>query len=144
MEWVIGLGIFVVGALVGFGLTKVLGNSNSENKQLTEQLEQHIAAQQNFKQDVDQYLQSVNNAMQSIAQQAQAAATESQQQFNKLTEVQKEHKEYIPYFSAEVSDLLQQNNESDKDRIKSHKTINDEKPLDYSADKMGLFESSNK
>ncbi|MER2493312.1 ZapG family protein [Catenovulum sediminis] len=144
MTWLEGTIIFVVGFIVGLLVMRLIPQLSGKNHQLSEQLNDHIKAQESFKKDVDSYLASVNDAMQNIAKQATQAADESQQRFSELAAVQKEHKEFVPFFGAETASIMQQSRPVES----LSKTLNEGQaeaiPRDYSDSKMGWFSAEDK
>lgn len=143
MTWLTGVVIFLVGGLAGFAAGRIIPALTGKQQELEAELDKHMKSQESFKNEINNYLTSVNDAMQNIAQQAQTAASDSQKQLTALTEKQ-DNKEYIPFFSPEISELLNQTaskKSSEKADLESPtKAI----PLDYSENKMGWFEAENK
>ncbi|MCU4675476.1 YhcB family protein [Catenovulum sp. 2E275] len=142
MTWLTGIVIFLIGGLAGFAAGRIIPALTGKQQKLQAELDKHIQAQETFKTEVNQYLTSVNSAMQSIAEQAQVAAAESQKQFNHLAEKQDKNKQYIPFFTPEISELL--NNNAKKENRSSMESPMKSIPLDYSENKMGWFAAENK
>lgn len=144
MTWLIGIIIFLIGAAIGCIATRFIPVLSGKSQQLEAELDKHIKAQETFKKDVDHYLASVNQAMQSIAEQATQAAAESQQNFSRIAETQKENKEYVPFFGYETSEMLTKS----QPVVSLSKKLNEGQaksiPLDYSENKMGWFEAEAK
>ena len=144
MTWLTGVVIFLIGGLAGFAAGRIIPALTGKQQKLEAELNKHIAAQEGFKNEVNTYLSTVNDAMQTIAQQANAAAQESQAQFNQIAEKQDKNKEYIPFFTPEISELI-----NSPKHIASRPTSTPDSelkniPLDYSENKMGWFQAENK
>lgn len=144
MTWLTGVVIFLIGGLAGFAAGRIIPALTGKQQKLEEELDKHKQSQESFKNEVNNYLTSVNDAMQNIAQQAQAAATDSQKQLSELTEKQQDNKEYIPFFSPEINELLNQNASGKPSTKTDSETPAKAIPLDYSENKMGWFEAENK
>ncbi|EWH10267.1 hypothetical protein DS2_08330 [Catenovulum agarivorans DS-2] len=143
MTWLIDIIIFIAGMATGLIAVRFIPQISGKTHKLSEELAEHVKAQESFKQDVDSYLASVNQAMQQIAQQATQAANESQQQFSKLAATQKEHKEFVPFFGDDTAAIMAQSQaveSANKTKIDSH---SEELPRDYSENKMGWFSEQN-
>ncbi|GEM_PF-3289288 len=144
MTWLTGVVIFLIGGLAGFAAGRIIPALTGKQQKLEAELDKHIKAQESFKGEVNNYLTSVNDAMQNIAKQAQTAAADSQNQFNQLAEKQDKNKQYIPFFTPEISELI--NTPSHKANIPKSTPDSELKsiPLDYSESKMGWFQAENK
>ena len=143
MSWLIDIIIFAAGLITGLLAVRFFPQVSGKHHKLSEELAQHVKAQETFKQDVDTYLASVNQAMQQIAQQANQAAAESQQQFAKLAATQKEHKEFVPFFGDDTAAMIAQSQAEESAKKNRVDSKTDSMPLDYSENKMGWFSEQN-
>lgn len=131
MTWLIASGIFILGLIVGLLCHYILPIPAKKEQALSAKIQAQEKVQDDFKQEVNDYMQSVNHAIQNIALQAQHAAQQSQEKLAALSATQQANKDFVPFFSEEVSTLIQSNEVKDTTANKSHNTINDAKPLDY-------------
>ena len=140
MNVVIALVIFVIGGIAGFFATRILSNTNQQQRKLSEQVNKSEAALEQYKLDVAEHLSSsanLLNQMNNTCQTAMKQMQESTQLLQKATSVEVEG---MPFFAAETEQQLAQTASlRRKKRTADAPESITEPPLDYSGNPSGLF-----
>lgn len=141
MNVFLGLGIFIVGALVGFIASKTLFASSQETKKLAEKASQSESELAKYKLDVAEHLDSSAKLLEQMNNTCQTAMAQMAQSTQLLQQATPENIESMPFFSKETQEQLAQtvNLRHSKDERKSDVAIS-EPPLDYSDAPSGLFD----
>lgn len=140
MNIVFGIIIFVVGALVGFIVNKMLSASNQENQKLAEKASQTEASLAQYKLDVAEHLDNSTQLLEQMNSTCQKAMQQMEQSTQLLQQATTNEKEAMPFFSKETQEQLAQTValRHNKNERKSDIEIT-EAPLDYSGESTGLF-----
>lgn len=141
MTVIIGLIIFVGGALIGFILNKVTGSASQKNQELTDKVKQSEKALEQYKTNVSEHLESSAKLLEQMHSTCKDAMAQMAQSTKLLHEATPEETSAMPFFSQETQEQLAQTvqlRHSSSNR-KNDKTIT-EAPLDYSGNPSGLFE----
>jgi uncharacterized membrane-anchored protein YhcB (DUF1043 family) len=132
MNVVLGLGLFIVGAIIGFFASRMLFSSAQETQKLATKASQSESELARYKLDVAEHLANSANLleqMNSTCQVAMAQMAQSTQLLQQVTPNNKETQEQL----AETVNLRH-----DKNLRKNDETTS-EPPLDYSGAPSGLF-----
>lgn len=139
MSVVIGLVIFVVGALVGFVANKMLSSSSTDEKLLAEKAEQSEANLAQYKQDVAEHLNNSAALLEKMNETCQTAMQQMAKSTELLQQATPELGENI-YFAKETQVELEQTaNMRPKHAEKRKDAVITEAPLDYSGSPSGLL-----
>ncbi len=143
MNVVIGLIIFLGGAIAGFLATKIFASSSKEQQQLAEQANRSEAALQQYKQDVAEHLESSANLLEQMNSTCQTAMAQMAQSTKLLQQATPDENSAMPFFSKETQEQLAQTValRHQKKEKPSAGTVT-EPPLDYSSNPSGLFSDS--
>ncbi|MGB1262710.1 MAG: YhcB family protein [Cognaticolwellia sp.] len=141
MNVVLGLGLFIVGALVGFFANRTLFSSAQESQKLAAKASQSEAELARYKLDVAEHLESSAKLLEQMNSTCQTAMTQMAQSTQLLQQVTPENIESMPFFSKETQEQLAQtvNLRHNKGLRKNDESIS-EPPLDYSGAPSGLFD----
>ena len=140
-EVVLGLIIFLVGALSGFVIARALSASNKENKKLTEQVSQNETALTQYKNDVAEHLDNSSKLLEQMNATCQSAMKQMQESTKLLQQATPVESETMPFFSKETQEQLAQTvNLRHQKREEKHNEVVTEAPLDYSGNPSGLFD----
>ncbi len=141
MNFVLGLGIFIVGAIVGFIANKMLFASSQETKKLAEKASQSESELAQYKLDVAEHLDSSAKLLEQMNSTCQTAMAQMAQSTQLLQQATPANVESMPFFSKETQEQLAQtvSLRHNKDERKSDEAIS-EPPLDYSGAPSGLFD----
>lgn len=141
MNVVIGLCIFIAGALIGFLANKMLSASSKENRKLTEQAGQNEVALTQYKNDVAVHLDSSAKLLEQMNSTCQTAMKQMEESTKLLQQATPVESEAMPFFSKETQEQLAQTVtlRHQKKETRSEEAIT-EAPLDYSGNPSGLFD----
>lgn len=139
MNVVIGLIIFLGGAIAGFFITRAMPSSTKE-QQLAEQANRSEAALQQYKQDVAEHLESSAQLLGQMNTTCQTAMAQMEKSTKLLQQATPEEGAAMPFFSKETQEQLAQTVALRHQRKDSDSTeAVTEPPLDYSGNPSGLF-----
>jgi len=141
MNVVLGLGLFIVGAIVGFFAKKMLSSSAQETQKLAAKASQSKAELAQYKIDVAEHLENSAKLLEQMNSTCQTAMTQMAQSTHLLQQATPENIESMPFFSKETQEQLAQtvNLRHNKTLRKNDETVS-EPPLDYSGAPSGLFD----
>ncbi|MGB2739280.1 MAG: DUF1043 family protein [Cognaticolwellia sp.] len=141
MNVVLGLGLFIVGAIVGFFANKMLFSSAQETQKLAAKASQSESELAQYKMDVAEHLENSAKLLEQMNSTCQTAMTQMAQSTQLLQQATPENIESMPFFSKETQEQLAQtvNLRHSKDMRKSDESVF-EPPLDYSGAPSGLFD----
>ena len=141
MNVVLGLGLFIVGAIVGFFANKMLFSSAQETQKLAAKASQSESELAQYKLDVAEHLENSAKLLEQMNSTCQTAMTQMAQSTQLLQQATPENIESMPFFSKETQEQLAQtvNLRHSKDMRKSDESVS-EPPLDYSGAPSGLFD----
>jgi len=141
MDIIIAIGIFALGAALGFIANRMLSTSNQENKQLAEQASQSETNLAQYKLDVAEHLDHSTQLLEQMNTTCQKAMQQMEQSTKLLQQATPTEQETMPFFSKETQEQLAQtvalrhNREEKKEKVPLT-----EAPLDYSGNPSGLFD----
>jgi uncharacterized membrane-anchored protein YhcB (DUF1043 family) len=140
MNVVLGLGLFIVGAIVGFFANRMLFSSAQETQKLATKASQSEAELAQYKLDVTEHLANSANLLEQMNSTCQVAMAQMAQSTQLLQQVTPDNIDNMPFFSKETQEQLAQtvNLRHDKSPRKHDETTS-EPPLDYSGAPSGLF-----
>ncbi len=141
MNVVLGLGLFIAGAIVGFFAKQMLSSSAQETQKLAAKASQSEAELAQYKIDVAEHLESSAKLLEQMNSTCQTAMTQMAQSTQLLQQATPENIESMPFFSKETQEQLAQtvNLRHKKALRKNNETVS-EPPLDYSGAPSGLFD----
>jgi uncharacterized membrane-anchored protein YhcB (DUF1043 family) len=141
MNVVLGLGLFIVGAIVGFFANKALFSSSQETQKLAEKASQSESELAQYKIDVAEHLENSAKLLEQMNSTCQTAMTQMAQSTQLLQQATPANIESMPFFSKETQEQLAQtvSLRHNKDVRKTDESIS-EPPLDYSGAPSGLFD----
>ena len=141
MNVVLGFGLFIVGAIVGFFAKQMLSSSAQETQKLAAKASQSKAELAQYKIDVAEHLESSAKLLEQMNSTCQTAMTQMAQSTQLLQQATPENIESMPFFSKETQEQLAQtvNLRHNKTLRKNDETVS-EPPLDYSGAPSGLFD----
>lgn len=134
MDWIIGLLLLAVGAVIGFFASKQVnkGESEQNNQELESTIKQVLAQQAAV------HIQESRSMIDAIEQQC----SQMSQQLNSYEALLQEHNsqynEQLTFFGDQAAAYLR--NKQSKKKATANKT--DYQPLDYSAQSSGLFDGT--
>lgn len=139
MDVVIGLSIFIIGAITGVMANKFL-SATSQQQQLAEKAKQSETELAQYKLDVAEHLDSSAKLLAQMNSTCQTAMQQMEQSTLLLQQATPDASENIPFFSQETQEQLAQtvSLRHSKDTRKGDVEIT-EAPLDYSDDPSGIF-----
>lgn len=141
MTVIIGVVIFVAGALVGFILNKLMGSTSQENQELANKLEQGEQNLENYKANVAEHLESSAKLLEQMHSTCKDAMEQMAQSTKLLQEATPEDASAMPFFSQETQEQLAQTVQLRSKANKKDIEIT-EAPLDYSGNPSGLFKDA--
>ncbi|WP_440874694.1 YhcB family protein [Thalassotalea sp. PLHSN55] len=135
----IGLIIFIIGAIAGFVISKLVSSSAKEQK-LAEQASQSEAELQQYKQDVAEHLESSAKLLEQMNTTCQNAMSQMAQSTKLLKQATPAEGTPMPFFSKETQEQLAEtvSLRHQRKEAKSEENLT-EPPLDYSGNPSGLF-----
>jgi len=141
MNVVLGLGLFIVGAIVGFFANRTLFSSAQETQKLAAKASQSESELARYKLDVADHLENSAKLLEQMNSTCQTAMAQMAQSTQLLQQATPENIENMPFFSKETQEQLAQtvNLRHNKDMRKNDETAS-EPPLDYSGAPSGLFD----
>ena len=140
MNVVIGLIIFIVGAIAGFIAGRLLSASTQEHKKLEEQASQSENALAQYKQDVAEHLESSAKLLDQMNTSCQTAMAQMAQSTKLLQQATPDESEVMPFFSKETQEQLAKTvSLRHQKRSSEPEQAATEPPLDYSGNPSGLF-----
>ena len=141
MNVVLGLGIFIVGAIVGFFANKMLFSSSQETQKLAEKASQSESELAQYKLDVAEHLDGSAKLLEQMNSTCQTAMAQMAQSTQLLQQATPDKIENMPFFSKETQEQLAQtvNLRHNNEGRKTDEVIS-EPPLDYSGAPSGLFD----
>lgn len=141
MTVIIGLAIFIGGALIGFILNKTMSNASQENKELTNKVSQSEQALEQYKANVAEHLESSAKLLEQMHSTCKDAMVQMAQSTKLLQEATPEESSAMPFFSQETQEQLAQTVQlRHKESTRRNDVEITEAPLDYSGNPSGLFE----
>jgi uncharacterized membrane-anchored protein YhcB (DUF1043 family) len=140
MNVVLGLGLFIVGAIVGFLANRTLSSSAQETREIAAKASQSESELAQYKLDVAEHLANSANLLEQMNSTCQVAMEQMAQSTQLLQQATPENIESMPFFSKETQEHLAQtvNLRHNKEPRKNDETAS-EPPLDYSGAPSGLF-----
>jgi uncharacterized membrane-anchored protein YhcB (DUF1043 family) len=140
MNVILGLGLFIVGAVVGFFVHRIFFSSAQETQKLATKASQSEAELARYKLDVTEHLANSANLLEQMNSTCQVAMAQMAQSTQLLQQVTPDNIESMPFFSKETQEQLAQtvNLRHDKN-LRKHDETTSEPPLDYSGAPSGLF-----
>jgi uncharacterized membrane-anchored protein YhcB (DUF1043 family) len=140
MTVIIGLAIFIGGALIGFILNKTMSNASQENKELTNKVSQSEQALEQYKANVAEHLESSAKLLEQMHSTCKDAMVQMAQSTKLLQEATPEESSAMPFFSQETQEQLAQTVQlRHKESTRRNDVEITEAPLDYSGNPSGLF-----
>jgi uncharacterized membrane-anchored protein YhcB (DUF1043 family) len=141
MNVVLGLTLFIVGAIVGFIANNTLFASSQETKNLAEKASQSESDLAQYKLDVAEHLDSSAKLLEQMNSTCQTAMVQMAQSTQLLQQATPTNVENMPFFSKETQEQLAQtvSLRHNKESRKNDETVS-EPPLDYSGAPSGLFD----
>lgn len=140
MNVVLGLGLLIVGAIIGFFANRTLFSSAQETQKLAAKASQSESELAQYKLDVADHLESSAKLLEQMNNTCQVAMAQMAQSTELLQQATPENIESMPFFSKETQEQLAQtvNLRHNKELRKNNETAS-EAPLDYSGAPSGLF-----
>ncbi|SEK97304.1 hypothetical protein SAMN05216262_104138 [Colwellia chukchiensis] len=141
MNVVLGFGLFILGAVVGYIANKMLSSSAQASQKLAEKASQTESELAQYKLDVAEHLESSAKLLEQMNNTCQTAMAQMAESTQLLQQVTPDNIESMPFFSKETQEQLAQTV-----NLRHNKTarVNDETatepPLDYSDAPSGLFD----
>jgi len=143
MTVIIGVLIFLGGALIGFILNKFMSSASQENKALTNKVNQSEQALEQYKANVSEHLDNSAKLLEQMHSTCQNAMTQMAESTKLLQQATPEQGSTVPFFSQETQEQLAETVKLRKENSPRKKDIEiTEAPLDYSGDPSGFFEDS--
>ncbi|MBA6389784.1 YhcB family protein [Colwellia sp. BRX10-3] len=141
MNVVLGLGLFIVGAIIGFFASRILFSSTQETQKLAAKASQSESELARYKLDVAEHLENSANLLGQMNSTCQVAMAQMAQSTQLLQQATPDNIENMPFFSKETQEQLAQtvNLRHNKSVRKNDETAS-EPPLDYSGAPSGLFD----
>ncbi|WP_077342584.1 YhcB family protein [Pseudocolwellia agarivorans] len=140
MTVIIGLAIFIGGALLGFILNKTMSNTSQENKELSNKVNQSEQALEQYKANVAEHLESSAKLLEQMHSTCKDAMVQMAQSTKLLQEATPEESSAMPFFSQETQEQLAQTVQlRHKESDRKNDVAITEAPLDYSGNPSGLF-----
>ncbi|WP_076417259.1 DUF1043 family protein [Colwellia sp. UCD-KL20] len=140
MTVIIGLAIFIGGALLGFILNKTMSSTSQENKELNNKVNQSEQALEQYKANVAEHLESSAKLLEQMHSTCKDAMTQMAQSTKLLQEATPEESSAVPFFSQETQEQLAQTVQlRHKEPDRKNDVAITEAPLDYSGNPSGLF-----
>lgn len=140
MTIIIGLAIFVAGAIIGFILNKVTGATAQENQELTSKVNQSEQALEQYKANVAEHLESSAKLLEQMHSTCKDAMLQMAESTKLLQEATPDDASVMPFFSQETQEQLAQTLQLRNASSANKKDIEiTEAPLDYSGNPSGLF-----
>jgi len=141
MNVVLGLGLFIVGAIIGFIANKMLSSSAQETQKLAAKASQSESELAQYKLDVAEHLENSAKLLEQMNSTCQVAMTQMAQSTQLLQQVTPESIESMPFFSKETQEQLAQTvNLRHNKALRKNEEARSEPPLDYSGAPSGLFD----
>ncbi|MDO6427039.1 DUF1043 family protein [Thalassotalea sp. 1_MG-2023] len=140
MNIVVGIIIFIVGAIAGMLANKFMSASNKESKNLAEKASEAEASLAQYKLDVAEHLDDSKKLLEQMNSTCQTAMQQMEQSTKLLQQATTAEEIVMPFFAKETQEQLAQTVELRHDRKEREKqeTVT-EAPLDYSGTASGLF-----
>lgn len=140
MNIVIGIVIFIVGAIIGFFAHKVLSTSSQKQRLLSEKASKSEADLAQYKLDVADHLENSAKLLDQMNSTCQIAMKQMEESTELLQKVTTSEQVAMPFFSKETQEQLAETASlrHEKREDKSAEIIS-EPPLDYSGNPSGLF-----
>ncbi|AZQ85805.1 DUF1043 family protein [Colwellia sp. Arc7-635] len=141
MNVVLGLSLFIVGAIIGFFANRTLFSSAQQTKKLAAKASQSESELAQYKLDVAEHLGNSAKLLEQMNSTCQTAMAQMAQSTQLLQQATPENIESMPFFSKETQEQLAQtvSLRHNKDERKGDVEIS-EAPLDYSGAPSGLFD----
>ena len=141
MNVVLGLSLFIVGAIIGFFANRTLFSSAQQTKKLAAKASQSESELAQYKLDVAEHLENSAKLLEQMNSTCQTAMAQMAQSTQLLQQATPENIESMPFFSKETQEQLAQtvSLRHNKDERKGDVEIS-EPPLDYSGAPSGLFD----
>lgn len=138
MSVILGIIIFVVGAVIGALAVKFLSASSIEQKELKEKVDRSEAALDEYKKEVAVHLDDSAKLLAQMNETCKAAMQQMEKSTKLLQQATPDDVSGMPFFSKETQEQLAKT----VSLRKKESTIDDnvsEPPLDYSEKSSGLF-----
>ena len=141
MNVVLGLGLFIVGAIIGFFANRTLFSSAQETQKLAAKASQSESELARYKLDVADHLENSAKLLEQMNSTCQTAMAQMAQSTQLLQQVTPENIENMPFFSKETQEQLAQTvNLRHNKALRKDNEAASEAPLDYSGAPSGLFD----
>lgn len=143
MAIILGILIFIVGALAGVLGFKLFSASATEQKQLTEKVKENEQILTQYKLDVAKHLEDSAQLLQQMNSTCQAAMKQMEESTQLLNKATTEDTSDMPFFDEETQAHLAKSialNETNKEE--TPEIASTEPPLDYSGKASGLFDDT--
>tara|TARA_R110002124_G_scaffold196067_2_gene363189 strand:+ start:83540 stop:84004 length:465 start_codon:yes stop_codon:yes gene_type:complete len=141
MNVVLGFGLFIVGAIIGFFANRMLSSSAQETQKLAAKASQSESELAQYKLDVADHLESSAKLLEQMNSTCQTAMSQMAQSTQLLQQATPENIENMPFFSKETQEQLAQTvNLRHKKNLRQNDETVSEPPLDYSGAPSGLFD----
>tara|TARA_R110000744_G_scaffold167351_10_gene284794 strand:- start:5181 stop:5645 length:465 start_codon:yes stop_codon:yes gene_type:complete len=141
MNVVLGLGLFIVGAIVGFFANRTLFSSVQETQKLAAKASQSESELAQYKLDVAEHLENSASLLEQMNSTCQVAMAQMAQSTQLLQQATPENIENMPFFSKETQEQLAQTvNLRHNKNLRKNDETSSEPPLDYSGSPSGLFD----
>tara|TARA_R110000737_G_scaffold66582_1_gene94623 strand:+ start:214 stop:678 length:465 start_codon:yes stop_codon:yes gene_type:complete len=141
MNVVLGLGLFIVGAIIGFFANRTLFSSAQETQKLAAKASQSESELARYKLDVADHLENSAKLLEQMNSTCQTAMTQMAQSTQLLQQATPENIENMPFFSKETQEQLAQTvNLRHNKTLRKNSEPASEPPLDYSGAPSGLFD----
>ncbi|WP_286233560.1 ZapG family protein [Thalassotalea sediminis] len=140
MNIVIGIVIFIVGAIVGVVASKLMSASSKNSASLAEKASQAEASLAQYKMDVAEHLDNSTKLLEQMNLTCQTAMQQMEQSTKLLQQATPAEEVVMPFFSKETQDQLAQTVAlRHEKKSREQKEAMTEAPLDYSGTASGLF-----
>lgn len=140
MNIVMGIIIFIVGAIAGMFAHKFMSASSKDNKNLAEKASEAEASLAQYKLDVAEHLDDSKKLLEQMNSTCQTAMQQMEQSTKLLQQATTAEEIVMPFFSKETQEQLAQTVALRHDRNeRAKKETVTEAPLDYSSTASGLF-----
>ncbi len=141
MNVVLGLGLFIVGAIIGFFANRTLFSSAQETQKLAAKASQSESELAQYKLDVADHLENSAKLLEQMNTTCQIAMAQMAESTQLLQQVTPENIESMPFFSKETQEQLAQTvNLRHNKNLRKNNEPSSEPPLDYSGAPSGLFD----
>lgn len=143
MTILVGLSIFIIGAITGFIVNKFFSASSQNQQKLAAKVSHSETALEQYKLDVAEHLDSSAKLLEQMNSTCKIAMEQMTQSTKLLQQATPDESTAMPFFSKETQEQLAQTVELRHKREEKTETSQiTEPPLDYSDEASGLFDDS--